>query len=120
MAENLVVESLFDDKDGLVVEGLFDDDDSLVVSDLFRDNTFGEDVFGATITALDGLTFGFGDELTAGLRVGADEVLQIMFPEINANETARQTYERYLNEGREIEQRFSDDNPILATALEVG
>ena len=117
MAENLVVESLFDDKDGLVVEGLFDDDDSLVVIDLFRDNTFGEDVFGATITALDGLTFGFGDELTAGLRVGADEVLQIMFPEINANETARQTYERYLNEGREIEQRFSDDNPILATAL---
>lgn len=120
MAENLVVENLFDEKDDLVVEGLFDDDDNLVVNDLFRDNTFGEDVFGATITTLDGLTFGFGDELTAGLRVGADEVLQIMFPEINANETARQTYERYLNEGREIEQRFSDDNPILATALEVG
>lgn len=85
-----------------------------------EDNTFGEDVYGAAITTLDGLTFGFGDELTAGLRVGADEVLQIMFPEVNANETARQKYERYLNEGREIEQRFSDDNPILSTALEVG
>lgn len=85
-----------------------------------EDNTLGEDVYGAAITTLDGLTFGFGDELTAGLRVGADEVLQIMFPEVNANETAKQKYERYLNEGREIEQRFSEDNPILSTALEVG
>jgi hypothetical protein len=85
-----------------------------------EDNTLGEDVYGAAITTLDGLTFGFGDELTAGLRVGADEVLQIMFPEVNANETARQKYERYLNEGREIEQRFSDDNPILAASLEIG
>lgn len=119
MAENLVVDNLFDDTDGLVVDGLFGDD-GLVVDDLFRDNTFGEDVYGATITALDGLTFGFGDELTAGLRVGADEVLQIMFPEVTADETAKEKYERYLNEGREIEQRFSEDNPILSTALEIG
>lgn len=124
MQESLVVSNLFDSgEDSLVVSNLFDQaKDSLVVSDLFskEDNTLSEDVQGAGQKLLDGLTFGFGDELAAALRVGTDELVRTMFPDAVPTGTAAERYDRYLNQGREAEQKFSKDNPITSAVLEIG
>lgn len=124
MQESLVVSNLFDsEEDSLVVSDLFNQDkDSLVVSNLFseEDNTLSEDIQGAGQKLLDGLTFGFGDELAAALRVGTDELVRTMFPDVVPRGTAAERYDRYLNEGREIEQKFSKDNPVTSAVLEIG
>jgi hypothetical protein len=85
-----------------------------------KDNTLSEDVQGAGQKLLDGLTFGFGDELAAGLRVGTDELVRTMFPDVVPTGTASERFDRYLNQGREAEQKFSKDNPITSAVLEIG
>lgn len=85
-----------------------------------KESTFSEDVQGAGQKLLDGLTFGFGDELAAGLRVGTDELVRMFDEDLVPTGSAKQRYERYLNQGRTTEEKFSKDNPILSTALEIG
>jgi len=126
MNESLVVPNLFDDADeSLVVPDLFDDaDESLVVPDLFDEkekelSTSGT-IHAAGLKALDGVAFGFGDEISAGLRVGLDELVRTVAPDVVPTGTASERYQRYLSENRKVEKKFEEEDPMLAAGIEIG
>jgi len=83
----------------------------------FVDNTLEEDIQAGATKVFDGLFLGFGDEFMAGMQTTRDEVLEFFGAEAK---DASERYSSYLEEGREIEKRFSRDNPILSAGLEIG
>lgn len=103
---------------GTVVE----DEEDIFMSGgtVVNENTISEDIQGAGQKLLDGLTFGFGDELAAGLRVGTDELVRMFDESIVPTGSAQERYSRYLNQGRKAEENFSKDNPIVSAVLEIG
>ena len=76
------------------------------------DNTLSQDVQGAGQKLLDGLAFGFGDEIAATGRTLIDFAFE--------GGDIRKTFEMYLKDGRATEAQFVADNPILAASLEIG
>lgn len=61
---------------------------------------------------LDGVGFGFGDEIAAAGRGAIDSLL--------TGSDFGDSYDMYLAETRAIEDQFTEDNPLLSAGLEVG
>jgi hypothetical protein len=85
-----------------------------------EDLTTSETIEGIGLKLLDGVAFGFGDELSAALRVGLDEMVKTVAPEVVPTGTAEERYQRYLSRSQGIEERFEKEAPIFAGALEIG
>jgi hypothetical protein len=73
-------------------------------------------VSGVTDAAVQGLTFGFADELGAGIRAGARGITNLAQGK-DADFGA--TYDRALEEQRQREKEFSEENPVTAGVANV-
>ena len=69
-----------------------------------------------------GLFFGAGDEINAGLSavLGAERRPDGTYSYLNYDKPLKERYATELEKGREIVEGFRDDNPVASTALEVG
>lgn len=85
-----------------------------------EDLTTSETIEGVGLQLLDGVAFGWGEELSAFLRVGLDEMVRTVAPTVVPTGTAEERYQRYLSRSRKIEERFEKEAPIFAGALEIG
>lgn len=85
-----------------------------------EDLTTSETIEAVGLKLLDGVAFGFGDELSASLRVGLDEMVRTVAPDVVPRGTAEERYQRYVTRSRDIEERFEKEAPIFAGALEIG
>lgn len=85
-----------------------------------KELTTAETVQATGQSALDGLFFGLGDEIAAGGRALVDEAMDVINPELSAPGDFSSRYESYVAEGRDLEQRNKDQNPLLAYGTEIG
>lgn len=80
-----------------------------------------EDVQGLGTKILDGLLLGYGDEAAAAMRAGIDVGVAGLFGEeasLYGGEFAK-AYENIVAQQRDVEQRFTQQNPKLALAAEI-
>lgn len=83
--------------------------------------TPSEDIQGAGTKILDGLLLGFGDEAAAAMRAGLDVGVAGLFGEeasLYGGEFGK-AYNAIVQQQRDVEQRFAQQNPNVALASEV-
>lgn len=91
-----------------------------------RENTLEEDIQGAGQKILDGLFFGYGDEISAAGRAGLGALFEGLAsstdeaPDFGSIQDLVKDYDREVEKGREIEEAFTRDNKALSMGLEVG
>jgi len=84
--------------------------------------TWSEDVQGFGTKILDGLLLGFGEEAAAGMRAGLDVGVAALFGEdasLYGGDFSK-AYENLVADQRDVEERFSQQNPGVSLATEVG